>query len=219
MTLTAIASATSITIAPGNNDEDGALFDETAGSYRLLRTRTEEMIADLIFSTLKEDLRGYLKLGHWASVSSHGSDLLASPELLPALGSLAGYFEFLSRALARNVVRRVLRTVLGRMQEYLWEYVLLRNTFSEAGGRQWERDVEELVGVGTRWGDAGRGVVKLCEAGVLLRMGMEELGKVRGALWAGGEGAKGALESVGIVVLGVREGRDVVGRRLEGLEG
>ena len=60
MSIDTIAGRTSSTITSG--EEDGALFDETAASYRNLRNAVEPMMTDLIMSTLREDLKPYSQM-------------------------------------------------------------------------------------------------------------------------------------------------------------
>lgn len=60
MNVAEVASVTSSAVVSG--DDDGALFDETAGAYKLLRTRTEEMIAELLLGNMKEELKAYSRM-------------------------------------------------------------------------------------------------------------------------------------------------------------
>jgi hypothetical protein len=60
MNIRDVANLTSAAVVSG--DDDGALFDETAGSYRGLRKRTEDMIAELVINTLKNELKPYTKM-------------------------------------------------------------------------------------------------------------------------------------------------------------
>jgi hypothetical protein len=60
MNLQEVASVTSNAVV--NGDEDGALFDETVGSYKRVRSRTEEMIINLVLGTIKDELKAYTKM-------------------------------------------------------------------------------------------------------------------------------------------------------------
>jgi len=57
-----VASVTSSALVSGDDDDDGALFDETAGSYRELRRKTEETMVDHLVSLLKNELKAYTKM-------------------------------------------------------------------------------------------------------------------------------------------------------------
>lgn len=48
--------------AVGNRNDEGALFDETAMAYNKLRTRTEEIINEMLIGSLKESLRSYSRV-------------------------------------------------------------------------------------------------------------------------------------------------------------
>ncbi len=60
MSLQAVAERTSATV--GSEEESGALFDETAGAYRRLRVRTEEVMVDLLVQNMREALRPYSRM-------------------------------------------------------------------------------------------------------------------------------------------------------------
>lgn len=55
-----VASVISSAVVSG--DDDGALFDETAGAYKSLRTKTEEMIVELLASSIREELKAYSRM-------------------------------------------------------------------------------------------------------------------------------------------------------------
>lgn len=60
MNVAEVASVISSAVVSG--DDDGALFDETAGAYKHLRTRTEEMIVELLVGNMKEELKAYSRM-------------------------------------------------------------------------------------------------------------------------------------------------------------
>ena len=60
MNIQDVANVTSSAVVSG--DDDGALFDETAGSYRQLRKMTEEMIAEQVIHAVREELKPYAKM-------------------------------------------------------------------------------------------------------------------------------------------------------------
>lgn len=60
LTVQDVAERTSSAV--GSDGEPGALFDETAGAYRKLRVRTEEIIIDLLSKTMRDALRPYSKM-------------------------------------------------------------------------------------------------------------------------------------------------------------
>ena len=62
MNIRDVASVTSSALVSRDNDDDGALFDETAGSYKNLRLKTEETMVDHLVSLLKNELKAYIKM-------------------------------------------------------------------------------------------------------------------------------------------------------------
>lgn len=60
MTTEEVAERTSSAV--GSDGDFGALFDETAGEYRKLCVRTEEMMVDLLIKTMKDPLRPYSRM-------------------------------------------------------------------------------------------------------------------------------------------------------------
>jgi hypothetical protein len=62
MNIRDVASVTSSALTSGNDDDDGALFDETAGAYKRLRQKTEEMLVDLVVGNVKGELKAYVKM-------------------------------------------------------------------------------------------------------------------------------------------------------------
>lgn len=60
MNVAEVASVISSAVVSG--DDDGALFDETAGAYKHLRTRTEEMIVESLASNMREELKAYSRM-------------------------------------------------------------------------------------------------------------------------------------------------------------
>ena len=257
MDIAQVASVTSASLIPddhAHDNLDGALFDETANSYRLLCQKTEEVMVDHLVAQAKDELKGYLKLNQWASLdpsaiatpasasasattpnTSTASLPTISPELVPALTLLSTHTSFLHRTLAPAVYRRIVRSTNRQLQSYLWDYVVLRHTFSLAGGSQFARDVGELFAV---HGDAGGGgAERVKEACILLTLapanetqqqgGGEGEGKVGGRValdevvrpvFEDNHKAREAMAKLGIRVLGVGEVREVLKRWVEAFE-
>lgn len=60
MNVAEVASVISSAVVSGG--DDGALFDETAGAYKHLRTKTEEMIVELLAGNMREELKAYSRM-------------------------------------------------------------------------------------------------------------------------------------------------------------
>ncbi|KAI5801476.1 TIP-1 family-domain-containing protein [Peziza echinospora] len=196
LTIQDIADKTSSAVVSG--EDDGALFDETAGAYKTLQHRTEEMIIHHIANSVIEELRAYSRITIWSSIdpdssSSSGtnhthtpSSLTLSPEISQPLSTLSSSFSFLARALTTPVFLRIFRHTMANVQTYLYDYIVSRNQFSELGARQFGRDCQELWAVSGRFvsesggignaGVAGSDVAtrRLREAVTLLTLPVEE---------------------------------------------
>lgn len=72
------------------------------------------------------------------------SDSTISPEIAPAVATLNIFLEFLSKTVATAVLRRIFRKLGAVIQSWMWDYVITRNKFSSAGGKQLATDVSEM---------------------------------------------------------------------------
>lgn len=72
------------------------------------------------------------------------TDSTVSPEIVPAAATLNIFLEFLSKTVATAVFRRVLRRLGTGIQSWMWDYVITRNKFSSAGGKQFSTDMSEI---------------------------------------------------------------------------
>jgi hypothetical protein len=215
MNIRDVASITSSALTSGN-DDDGALFDETAGAYKRLRQKTEEMLVDLVVGNVKDELKAYVKIANWSSLGDAAPSAI-SPELSSALTLLSSFTTFLTRTLSPVVTRRIILASAVALQGFLWDNVLARNTFSLAGGRQFTRDCAEV------WKLCGgeAGMPRLREAGVLLSLGEDGLEDGLGLrqvvkpVFEDNTKARECMAKLGVDVLTVQEVRGVLQRRVE----
>lgn len=157
MSLAQVAQKTSSAVAADDEDAaieanggaGGALFDETAAAYSRLRTRSEQIIIDVLQHNARETLRNYRNINPWASLSSSGATAPSapSPELTPLLDFASTSLAFLKRALGTAPLRRVTRQLLSAVDDVLFNHVLLRKHFSTLGAAQLAVDVGALVDV------------------------------------------------------------------------
>lgn len=223
--------------AVGNEDAGGALFDETAGAYRRLRVRAEGIMTDQFVQNLRGSLKSYGRVNGWSALSEWGSEdqdsnLAISAELGSTLELLQSYLAFLASALAQAPLRRITRQVTLAIQTYLWDHVLMRYTFSPAGSRQFERDVQGIRETLDRYVGAGQGEMglrRLAEALVLLRIPagstVESNGDMEGKpfmlrdveedLFRSNESGREALGELGLEVLSESDARSVLERRVD----
>lgn len=145
MSVEDVAERTSSTV--GSSEESGGLFDETAGAYRRLRIRAEGIMQEALVHTIRDSLRPYSRINPWSTLSTEPvslSGLALTAELDSTMQQLSDSLSFLSSVLALAPLRRITQQVSLSMQNYLWDNILMRNTFSAAGGAQFSHDVLSL---------------------------------------------------------------------------
>ncbi|KAL8729686.1 MAG: hypothetical protein Q9181_004916 [Wetmoreana brouardii] len=228
--------------AVGNEEEQGALFDETAGAYWRLRVRTEGVLTDSLVQQVRDSLKAYGRINPWSALSSPNQDtanLAISAELDGPIRLLQSYLEFLANALAQAPLRRIVRQVMLAVQTFLWDGVLMRYHFSSTGAAQFTRDVRGVWEVVDWWVGAGQGEMgmrRLGEGLVLLGLGGYErrhsvgedvsgegereevglsLGDVEERLFRSNESGREVLEVLGLEVLSESEARGILERRVD----
>lgn len=239
-----VAERTSSTV--GSHEDSGALFDETAGAYKRLRIRTEGIIQDTLIQSMRESIRPYGRINPWSSLSADSispSTLNLTAELDATVQQLSSSLSFLSAALAPAPLRRITRQLSLAMQNFLWDHVLVRNTFSTSGIAQFTRDVSALWEVVDQYlgdGQGELGMMRLKEALVLLGLtasdkekeGEEEgvgdddetgrgasntlgLWEVEKRMFRSNESGREVLEELGLQVLNESDARSVLERRID----
>jgi hypothetical protein len=99
------------------------------------------------------------------------NNLAITPELDAPLQLLDSYLSFLRNVLAQAPLLRVSRTISNILQSYLWDYVLLRHTFSTTGIAQFRRDIGAIWDVMDKSLGDGQGETSMMK----LRDGVELL--------------------------------------------
>ena len=239
LSISDVAERTSSNV--GSEEDSGALFDETAGAYRRLRIRTEEIIQETLNYDIRESLRPYGRIGSWASINTDAQASAAfsiSTELDGPIQRLTSYLSFLKKALAETALRRISRQLALAMQTYIWDHLILRNQFSTTGVTQFRRDIEALWAVFDRYAGPGQGRLgmrKLSNAldliGMPIKASSEEVddsglvGSVRAkqlSIWEvekrifeSNDSARDALEELGLDNITESEARTVLEKRVE----
>ena len=233
LTVEEVAGRTSNAV--GSEGDSGALFDETAGAYRRLRLRTEEIMQEKLAYDLRESLRPYGRLISWAYVASEATTLTTSPELSKALDQIASYLSFLSKVLATVSLRRITRQLCLSIQNFLWDHNLMRNNFSTTGIAQFKFDLSAVWAAIDRiagFGQGKTGMRKLSQAVELLGMPIEQeqhtlekpdpvegnvvrAREFESRLFKDNESARDVLNELGIDTLNESEARSVLEKRLE----
>lgn len=209
MSVEAVAQRTSNTIHPANDEDQGALFDETAASYKRLRVSTEGLLVDTLTSSVLDGFAAYTKINPWSTLSSSEQQQFAglTAELDNPLQSINTLFALLSRTLALPSLRRIGRQFNLAVQGLLYNNVLLRNAFSPAGIAQFSKDVQAICNTLDRYLGPGQAVVgmqRLREALILLNLSQDKAGHRDDATSAGSEldaeasAGKAEMEAIGL---------------------
>ena len=225
----------------GSELDSGALFDETAGAYRRLRVRTEEIIQETLNYDIRESFRPYGRVSSWASINSDSQVSVVfstSAELDRPFQTVTSYLSFLKKALAEAALRRISRQLSLSLQSFLWDHVVLRNSFSTSGVTQFRRDMEALWAVFDRYiglGQGRMGMKKLANALDLITLPIKARGEggdsiaevgpdytkqlslweVEKRVFKSNESARAILEELGLDDLTESEARTVLEKRVE----
>ncbi|KAI9822495.1 MAG: hypothetical protein M1827_000214 [Pycnora praestabilis] len=217
--------------AVGAEDESGALFDETSGAYRKLRSRAEGLLVDQLVHDNREALRPYGRINPWSSL--YMSDPNTAPsvtaELDGPLDQLNNYLSFLSGVISRVPLRNICRKLAAFIQQYIWDHVLMKHNFSTSGATQFSRDFVAMCSVMDKHlgdGQAEQGMRRLKEGALLLGLpvraateqtedGVLGLWEVEKRLFENNESAREILEELGITNLSETLARQVLKRRVE----
>lgn len=233
-----VAERTSSSV--GSHEDSGALFDETAGAYKRLRIRTEGIMQDTLIHNMRDSLRSYSRINPWSSLSADAispASLNLTAELDATVQQLSSSLSFLAAALAQVPLRRIARQISLATQTFLWDHVLMRNTFSASGIAQFTRDVSALWEVMDRHlgdGQGEAGMKRLKEALLLLGLppgegehdgaadagdgdGGKQLGlwEVEKRMFRSNESGREVLEELGLEMLSESEARSVLERRID----
>jgi hypothetical protein len=156
--------------------------------------------------------------------------MTVTPELGPPIRQLSNYLSFLSTALASAPLRRIFRHLATFLQQYFWDYVLMRHTFSTNGATQFFRDVATVWDLMDMWlgeGQGEAGMRKLHEGASLLSLpvggekgdgedeGSVDLRDVERRVFESNGSAKEVLDEMGFGILTESEARGVLERRVE----
>lgn len=219
LTVDDIANKTSMALTDG--EEEGALFDEMGGGFRRLRKQVEEMVTSFTADTVKAELRPYLRIQTW-SVDSDVHELGVSQELVPAMTQLNSLLSFLSRAMASVTFYRSCKSIASSLDNYLWDYLLMRSQFSLQGGLQFERDIAELQSCFAQYTtDNSISLKKLAESAKLLSLpemkgeGQITLKEIVEPVFEDNDRARDTLAALGIRELGVNSARSILQRRVD----
>ena len=228
-----IATKTSAILngADDSNELEGALFDETVGSYASLRRKAEAVLKSTLTNALRDSLKPYSKNASFVA-SVNEESLSPSSELGSVSQMLSSTLGFLTRALATAPLKRVIREAMKSLDDFLFNRVVLAHDFSLQGAQQLDTDMRALLStvvsaLGRRIGQAR--LRRSEEACKLLLLPSEEaeknhegLEETELTLWSAdqrlsvsNEEARALLADMGCVTLREAEARQILKCRLE----
>ncbi|KAF9163802.1 hypothetical protein BGX21_001372 [Mortierella sp. AD011] len=148
-------------------NENGTIFDEPVRAFDVMSKRIQELIVKNITNDVFGSLKPYASLRSWPQIefstpensgrqSQSPLDSLenddVSPELYQPLTLLTHSLEFLFGALSTKHFTLLYKQVSSEMQDFFWQKIIMKNSFSELGGLQLARDFRiGLLGAGRRW--------------------------------------------------------------------
>ena len=164
------------------------------------------------------------------------TQLSITPELDQPLHILKRNFEFLLKALSTASFRRVWHGALGKLQDLLWNSVLLRHTFTTLGAAQFQHDGAALFSIIEMYIPGGSGSFDTLRDGMVLLTlpttanesndgttadGNNEpitLKTATGRAFKDNEEARKLLEQLGLRSLNAANARNILEKRVENSE-
>ncbi|EFQ98247.1 hypothetical protein MGYG_08925 [Nannizzia gypsea CBS 118893] len=203
-------------------------------------TKVSDILKDSIRVEYTEELQSILDKMKWPMKELPAESLIDEwMHLVQTLRLLATDFSFLSRTLAVAPRRRIANHVLLTIQTYIWDSILMRNSFSTSGAAQLSVDVSNIcdtvdAAIGTKTGEilAARTMKKLQDGLFILNLEIKagkdhlagtgddtrtmlSLWEAEKRLFANNESARGVLSELGIDTLTEADARSVLERRVE----
>lgn len=161
-------------------------------------------------------------------------DHAISPELDEPLHTLTRNLDFCHKALSTAVFRRVWRQTLAKLQDQLWNEVLLRQNFTGAGARQFLNDCQAIASLVDRHlgGSGGSTAMAALFDGLkLLNLpagdesegqeksdGVMTLKRASDGVFTDNDEARKVLEELGLSELTPQNARYILQRRVENAE-
>ncbi|WZH46397.1 TIP-1 family-domain-containing protein [Fusarium acuminatum] len=231
--------------AVGQKREDGALFDETAAAYSMRRKAAQQLLVGALVESHNKAFRAYTTRVQWTTVGETAivgksapvigfttlsdittDELAITPELDEPLRILQRNFDFLVKALSTAAFRRVWREALIKLQDHLWQTVLMRQSFTTYGATQFRRDGVALVAVVERYIPNGSSVLDSLTEGMQLLSLPVETGEAGGLtlkeasdrVFTDNEEARKVLEELHLEELSPQSARNILQRRVENNE-
>ncbi|KAG6014079.1 hypothetical protein E4U43_006953 [Claviceps pusilla] len=159
------------TLNEGSND--GGIFDETVSAYSSRRQAAEQLLVSALADGHTKACRNYINNVQWTTVGE--SAILDDPfltsvtsELDEPLRILQRDFEFLAKALSTAAFRRIWHQTLVKLQDLLWNGVLLKQSFTTLGAAQFAHDCGAIFSLVERFIPGGAAAMESLREGLQL---------------------------------------------------
>ncbi|EQL01985.1 RINT-1 family protein [Ophiocordyceps sinensis CO18] len=214
----------------GESDEESGIFDETVAAYTMRRKAAEELLIGTLAESHSKAFRAYLGQVQWTTVGEtavldDASQLSITPELDEPLHVVRRNLDFLSKTLSTASLRRVWHEALGRLQDLLWNGVLMRQSFTTLGAAQFAHDGGAILALVDRYLPGGSSALEALREGTLLLNlpasaggGGTTLKEASGRAFASNDEARRVLEELGLEALTPVNARHILERRVENNE-
>ncbi|KAK2590831.1 hypothetical protein QQS21_011495 [Conoideocrella luteorostrata] len=153
--------------------DDSGIFDETVSAYSSRRKAAEQLLVNALVDSHTKAFRTYVNKVQWttvgdAAVLDDPSQLSVTPELDEPLRVLQRNFDFLAKALSTAAFRRVWHNALDKLQDQLWNGILLKQLFTTLGAAQLAHDSNAIASLIERYIPGGSGALDLLREGLQL---------------------------------------------------
>lgn len=134
---------------------------------------------------------------------------------------------FLARTLSTATFRRIWREALNRLQDQLWNEVLLRQTFTTSGAAQFQRDSHAIFALVDRYIPGGSSAMSDLQDGItLLSLPVELEGENKGLtlkeasdrVFQDNDEARKVLEELHVTEITPQAARNILQKRVENSE-
>lgn len=127
------------------SSNDSGIFDETVSAYSSRRKAAEQLLVHALADIHTKVFRNYVNKVQWTTVGDTAvlddpSHTSVTPELDEPLRVLQRNLDFLTKALSIATFRRVWHQVLDKLQDLLWNGILLKQSFTTLGAAQFAHD-------------------------------------------------------------------------------
>lgn len=216
--------------AVGQETDEGALFDETVEAYRRRGNAAQDLLAAALVESHSKAFRAYTSRVQWATIGEAAeiddpSQLTITPELDEPLRILNRNFDFLVKAVSSAAFLRAWRIALTKIQDLLWNDVLLRQSFTTLGAAQFLRDGAAVFALIERYIPSGSSRLETLHEGMrLLSLPVEAeeggmtLKDASDRVFKDNEEARKVLEQLGLTALTPPNARQILQRRVENNE-